>query len=373
MYSRTTLPPETTLKVQRIRSPHTATIRWMVLDNNYCPVEPVQSYLNYLDHIERSPNTIHSYANHLKLYWEFLQVHQLDWLGVTLETLAKFIAWLRHPNPKTGLVDPPAAVRTERTINVILAAVSGFYGYQERLGTMKGIDIYRDQFQPIQPYKPFLNYLNRSRDTKTHLLKLKEPRNLPKTLTQVQVETLVTACKHLRDKLLICLLYETGMRIGQVLGLRHEDMCTSGDNHICIIPRQNANGARPKTRNPYIIHTTKELMQLYSEYLINEYPETIDSDYVFVNIWRGQRGQPITYSTVQAFFRSIGQATGITVYPHLFRHTHATELLQSGWDMSYVQKRLGHASVQTTINTYAHLTDDDLKAAYQTYQQGRKQ
>nr|WP_273542780.1 tyrosine-type recombinase/integrase [Aeromonas caviae] len=42
--------------------------------------------------------------------------------------------------------------------------------------------------------------------------------------------------------------------------------------------------------------------------------------------------------------------------PHIFRHTHATEL-RSGWDASYVQKRLGHKDIQTTINTYAHLNE----------------
>jgi len=59
--------------------------------------------------------------------------------------------------------------------------------------------------------------------------------------------------------------------------------------------------------------------------------------------------------------------TGIKTNLHLFRHTHATELIRQGWDMAHVQKRLGHASVQTTINTYAHLTDDDLKRAYHQY------
>lgn len=61
------------------------------------------------------------------------------------------------------------------------------------------------------------------------------------------------------------------------------------------------------------------------------------------------------------------KVTGIKLHPHMFRHTHATELIRSGWDMSYVQKRLGHVNVQTTVNTYVHLQDDDLQAAYQKY------
>ena len=112
-------------------------------------------------------------------------------------------------------------------------------------------------------------------------------------------------------------------------------------------------------------------MTLYSDYLIDEYPETIDSDYMFINIWDGQIGSPITYSTVASLFSRLEKKTGIEARPHLFRHTHATDLIRDGWDMAHVKKRLGHASVQTTINTYTHLTDEDLKKAYQKYLQAR--
>ena len=56
----------------------------------------------------------------------------------------------------------------------------------------------------------------------------------------------------------------------------------------------------------------------------------------------------------------------------MFRHTHATELVRNGWDVSYVQKRLGHLAVQTTLRTYVHLSDDDMKQEYQKYLKRRK-
>ena len=49
------------------------------------------------------------------------------------------------------------------------------------------------------------------------------------------------------------------------------------------------------------------------------------------------------------------------------RHTHATELLRSGWDAAYVQKRLGHAYIQTTTSIYAHLSGEDMGKAYALY------
>lgn len=69
----------------------------------------------------------------------------------------------------------------------------------------------------------------------------------------------------------------------------------------------------------------------------------------------------------------MSEKTEIKVNPHLLRHTHATELIRSGWNMTYVQKRLGHADIQTTINTYVHLTDSDLVEEYQKYLQSREE
>lgn len=360
------------MKVQRVRIPDSNRVTWLVLDDNYLPVQPIQSFLGYLDNLERSPNTIHAYAGHLKLFWEFLGDSHLDWHLVTLENLADFIHWLRSPDPRVISIEPVEAKRTEKTINAILAAVCSFYEFQERNGATVGVDIYRYQFQPGKKYKPFLHHINKGKEVRTKLLKLKEPKAFPGTLTQGQVKQLIGACSRQRDKFLICLLYESGMRIGEVLGLRHEDIHTSGSNEIHIIPRDNnANGARAKSNSSRVVHVSKELMTLYSDYLIEEYPEDVDSDYVFVNIWEGEIGNPMTYSAVASLFNRLEKKTGVDARPHLFRHTHATDLIRDGWDMAHVQKRLGHSSIQTTINTYTHLTDDDLKQAYQTYLEQR--
>ena len=59
--------------------------------------------------------------------------------------------------------------------------------------------------------------------------------------------------------------------------------------------------------------------------------------------------------------------TGVRFSPHAFRHTHATELLRAGVRMELVAKRLGHASVQTTIDTYGHLGVEDLREELDAY------
>lgn len=341
---------------------------WIVLDDSYLPIEPIQKYLRYLDSLEKSPNTVRVYAHNLKLFWEFLRDKQLDWRKINLEHLSDFIHWLRNPEPAVISIQPQVSKRSEKTINHALTTVCGFYEFQERLGVTDGVDAYRYQLQPGRKYKPFLHHISKGKEVKTRLLKVKEPKTFPGCLTFKQIQQLVNACNRIRDKFIICLLYETGMRIGEMLGLRHEDIRSQGVNEIHVIPRDdNVNSSRAKAGCERTIHVSSSLMKLYSNYLIEEYPEDIDSDYVFVNCWDGEIGKPLEYGAVNGLFKRLAKKTGVQATPHLLRHTHATELIRAGWDMTYVQKRLGHSSIQTTINTYVHLTEEDLRTEYDKY------
>lgn len=360
------------MKVQRFLSEDEGQVGWTVIDDDYLPIQPIQEYLIYLKHLERSPHTIRAYAHHLRLFWEYLSAIQITWTAVGLSELADFLAWLRNPQPGILLLQETRAKRSESTVSVILAAVTMFYDYHERIGNVETPPLYRSSQYSKRSYKGFLHHITKSKPVQTRLLKLKMPRRIPRILTSHEVKQLIDACYRLRDKFLISLLYETGMRIGQALGLHHEDI-HSWDNLIRIVPRDNnANGARAKTRESYSIHVSPALMALYTDYLIREFDET-ESDYVFVNLWEGEVGRPMTYEAAKDMFHRVGQKSNIQVHAHLLRHTHATELLQNGMDATYVQKRLGHANVQTTISTYVHLTDEDLKQAYQHYVETRGQ
>lgn len=193
-----------------------------------------------------------------------------------MEELSNFIYWLRNPNCDVLSIKPQVSKRCEKTINHCLTTVCGFYEFQERIGAIKGINAYRYQIQFGNKYKPFLHHISKGKRIKTRLLKIKEPKTFPGCLTPEQVNTLVTACNKLRDKFLIRLLYETGLRIGEALGLRHEDMVT-GMLEINVVPRlDNINHVRAKSGVERKVHVSKELMRWYSAYLIDEYPEDID-------------------------------------------------------------------------------------------------
>lgn len=346
------------IKVQRIIMADGHERSWIVLDANGRPITEVSEYLLYLHHLGRSPNTVRAYAHHLQLFHKFLIDTRRDWKKLALTDLALFVGWLRL---SLGEAKEP---RSDATINVILAAVASFYEYQDRLGVETDISRSR-RFGAKSPYKPFLHHINRTQSLRQTVMRVRTTKRLPKVLGANDVQKLLDACTHLRDRLLLCLLYESGMRIGQALGLRHADI-RSFDGEVEIVPRNNVNGARAKSRTAYVVHVSRDAMTLYADYLVHECRE-VSNDYVFVNWWGGCIGAPMNYATVIDLFRALGKRTGLHVTPHMFRHTHATELLRSGWDAAYVQKRLGHAHIQTTMSIYAHLSGEDMGQAYARY------
>lgn len=103
-------------------------------------------------------------------------------------------------------------------------------------------------------------------------------------------------------------------------------------------------------------------MRLYADYLNAQY-RSLDSDYVFVNLFGRPYGHPLTYPAVYDLVRRLRRRTGIPFGPHMFRHTYATWLLRRGAGMESVKELLGHASITTTVDTYGHLTVDDARRA----------
>jgi len=354
--------------LQKGIDPDTSSPVWLVLGEDYAPVEPIQRYLNHLVNLERSPNTVESYARYLKVYWEYVTERRLEWCNVNLEDLSEYMHWLRVGDTNIISMQPVQAVRSERTVNHAMTAVQGFYEFHHHLGTV-GHDKRFTRFNlPIgRGYRSFLAGIAKAKPVRKSLLRLREPKKFVGCLTSEEVKTLIRACNSRRDKLIIKLLYETGMRKGELLGLRHEDMGTTGENEISIVERTNINEARAKSGGR-VIPVSRELMQVYSNYLIEEYPD-VDSDYVFVNIWKGEIGEPLNYRAINQLFKQLDKKTGIHVFPHLFRHTHATELIKNGLDIYHVSQRLGHSSIHTTLDIYGHLTKEDLKSIVEKEEQ----
>ncbi|MFJ2574991.1 tyrosine-type recombinase/integrase [Streptomyces halstedii] len=151
----------------------------------------------------------------------------------------------------------------------------------------------------------------------------------------------------------------TGIRIGEALGLRHEDLAAA-EGELIVTPRINDNRARAKSGSPRTVPVGPEIIRLYADYLHGEYGD-LDSDYMFVNLWGGAYGHPLTYAAVYDLVLRIRRATGIDFDPHWFRHTRATLLLRRKVPIEVVSTLLGHSSIATTLDIYGHLSVEDAR------------
>jgi integrase len=148
------------------------------------------------------------------------------------------------------------------TVNRKLSAVAAFYSHQAR----NGVDFGELLITWVPPgrrggWKPFLHHLGGDRSQPRRTVGLKAPKKLPRVLLVHEVQAILDACDHLRDRFLFALLYDSGMRIGEALGLRHDDIAAA-EREVRIVPRPNDNGARSKSREERTVPVSPELIRL---------------------------------------------------------------------------------------------------------------
>jgi integrase/recombinase XerD len=147
-------------------------------------------------------------------------------------------------------------------------------------------------------------------------------------LTVAEVQAILDACDHRRDRLLFALMWESGMRVGEALGLRHQDIAAA-EREITIVPRINDNRARSKSGQQRTVPVSPGLIRLYGDYLHGEYGD-LDSDYVFVNLFAEPRGQALSYPAVYDLVARLRRRTGLRFGPHWCRHSAATRMQGRG-------------------------------------------
>jgi integrase/recombinase XerD len=151
------------------------------------------------------------------------------------------------------------------------------------------------------------------------------------------------------------------MRIGQALGLRHEDVI-AWERRIAIHARRDADRrARSKGGAEGGVPVCPELMRLWSDYMHQEYGD-LDCDFVFVNLWGGHVGRPLTYSNVDRIVTRTQEKVGFTFTPHQFRHTYATLAYREGVTLEVIGALLTHRSPSSAL-VYTHPTAEDLRNA----------
>lgn len=356
---------------------------WTVLGKDHCMVEPAEEYLEYLRAQQASPNTVKSYARALALWWQYLDAFALCWDAVTLEDFGAFLTWLRTGDePEVTSIGRHPARFAESTIAARLAAVISCYDYHVLNGLDVGRDLYRITHRGGSRYKPLLEHIARRKGRRQAVIRVRNrSQAAPPILTSQQIERICEACASwntqtrewhgsVRNRLLWTVLAETGVRLGEALGLQHRDWHTGrGDTpFIEVVARDHPHAVRAKSgyRRLYV---SDELDRLYGEYVwqlceagADLVTDDFDATCIFVNLDREPRFAPwrpeSVYDLVGRLRRQLSGQVPDTWTPHWMRHSHATALLLSGVPVHVVSRRLGHADVQTTLNTYAHVTED---------------
>jgi integrase/recombinase XerD len=286
---------------------------------------------------------------------------------------------------------------TASSVNLILQAVGALYHFLVRRGQLAEspviyVDVPRGKWLTerdlLAHTRQRLPYVKRAE------LKLKEPETIPQTIAEQDFRRFVDSI-HLenepngdpsgfRDRLICFMLKEGGFRLGELLGMHLDDLEFGNHGvHVRFRP-DNENGARAKAGygRDRFVHLPDALLGWLDVYLTEVW---IEANPATSHLWivlnkraKSREGQS-TYGTalsvaaVEKVFQHYSRKSGVILHPHVLRHTHATALVRSYLldgepvDWKFIQERLGHASVVTTMQTYIHLTDEDRKQAYDLY------
>ena len=354
------------VSVQALRGVHDGQRSFTVVDFDALPISSVETFLRHLGALGYSPNTVKAYAHDLADLFAWLRYRQRDWCTLSVADVGEWVAWLRLPaearQGRVGVLPSVNAAVSERTLQRKLAAVSAFYGFHRRLDPAITLQLTRwDRGFSSAGYQPFLAHTRREQ-ARQEVRVRGVIRAAPEVLAAEDYQALLDACSRLRDQFLLRLLRETGMRIGEALGLRHEDLSIAR-REVAVHPRLNDNGARVKRWKPRAVPAPAGLFSSYGRYLDEEYG-SLDSDFVFVNLWAAPLGHAMNYTTSRDLLLRLRRRTGLHGFTfHHLRHTYATELIRKGTDWAIVAHLLGHDSVQTTLGIYGHLTVEDARRA----------
>jgi integrase/recombinase XerC len=283
----------------------------------------VESFIKYLQFEKRfSPHTVTAYTNDL---------HQLsDFLATTFD-LPK-IEEAQHPHLRNWVVSLMDAGLTPRSVNRKIVSIKSFFKFLQRRELIE-----------INPA--------------TRLKSLRVPKDLPNFVKEPEMNDLLEMMKFSedfeghRDKLMLELLYATGMRLSELIGLTDLSI-NKYDKTIKVL------GKRNKER---IVPLHKEVLVQIEQYNQLKNTMVVKSDKLLITNSGNDLYPQFVYTTVKKY---LSQVTTLSkTSPHVLRHTFATHLLNKGADLNAVKDLLGHASLAST-QVYTHNSIEKLKAVF---------
>ena len=287
------------------------------------------SFLNHLQ-IERglAANSIAAYRRDLSKFAIFLGSKPLA--DVVPETITEFETTLREANLSVASIN-----RVDSTLRSFFKHLQQEYGYA-------------DPTLEISPKK--------------------SARRLPKALTIAQIVSMIDAALRdgqpitVRDQAMLELLYSSGARVSELIGINLNDLSTiETDDGIITTLKLRGKGSKER-----IVPLGSFAAKAIENYMVRVRPDlAAKSSKTTSALFLNSRGSRISRQSAWQMVLDAAEAAGVTehVSPHVFRHSYATHLLDGGADIRVVQELLGHASV-TTTQIYTLITIDKVRESY---------
>ena len=346
-------------------------------------IAAVAGFLRYLGARGCSPNTLSAYAHDLLHFYRFLARR-----GLTIDTFgpAESLALLeylrqlpsRRPARRLGLVlatttaGQSVTCLAATTVNRIFATVSSFYEYLILLGRRTSENPMHLRPDPAlarvsQRHVPFMGLASRQRPVR-RAVRVRTVIRLPRPLSAEHISALLGSLSCWRDRALMLLMLDGGLRPGEALSLHLEDVQYGRRRVIVRYRTDHPKGARSKSRTERVVDLHKPgTLEALSRYVMDERPRGVESPIIFLIGGRGsRRGEALSYAALVKLFQRHCERVGIRapwITPHALRHTHATWLWEGGMRELTLQKRLGHASPEST-RMYTRVSDQVVVAEY---------
>ena len=274
-------------------------------------INEFKSYLMYEKMF--SSNTVNSYVRDLEEFNSFLESEYIK--HVTYKDIRSYLAHMYNKK------------YSSRTISRKLSAIRSFYKYEVNKGVIRD--------------NPCLLISNP-----------KVEKKLPNYLSYNEIETMLEVPdtfknNSLRDKLIIEILYSTGIRVSELVNIKVKDI-DFYNNQILILDKGN------KERYVIFGNTLKDMLKEYISI-------KSDSEYLITNKYN----KKMSTRSIEEIVKKIVKIDGIKnkVTPHTIRHTFATHMLNEGADLRVVQELLGHENLKTT-EVYTHVSNERLRSVY---------
>jgi integrase/recombinase XerD len=343
-------------------------------------VADVAGFLRLLTVRDYSPNTVRAYAHDLQKLFQFL--HERSWTveQFTPARAVEFVGWLRTRSSarKAQRLDLALTVGggrllSAKTCNRVLAAVSSFFEFLISVERYRGADnpvvTINDQAAARVPGRsrpPLVT--SRPQRPVRRALRVKTVEALPRPMSADTYVALLKVLRTRRDRALLELMWEGGLRPGEVLGLRLEDI-SYGRRRIVVRHRDDHPAeVRQKSRRDRTVDLLEgRALPAVSDYVMYERPTDAATSYVFLVGGRGKRRhEPLGYDGLVRMFARAARRAGVKdawLTPHALRHTHATRMFEGGMRELTLMARLGHASPDS-VKIYTRVSDPDVVRDY---------